>query len=317
MKILITGVAGAIGSHLGERLLDLGHEVVGIDALTNYYSPQIKKINVKEVEDKGAKILFKDLVTDDLEEIANSIDVIFHLAAQPGISAITPFESYLNNNIIATKNLLDVAKKNKKLKLFVNISTSSVYGAHANGDEKTEPKPTSYYGVTKLAAEQLVLAQSREDGFPACSLRLFSVYGERERPEKFFHRLIKSIAEDESINMYEGSEKHIRSYSYISDVIDAFILVLDNGNKVLGEIINVGNSKTSTTGEGLGYVEKIMGKKAKIKTSPPRSGDQIETAANIEKAKKILNFEPKINLEEGLKAEVEWYLDKIHGKVKS
>ncbi len=181
MKIIVTGAAGAIGSHLCERLLDLGHEVVGIDSFTSYYDPNIKKINALDLEKKGILIKHLDLAKDDIDSVIKDVDVIFHLAAQPGISATVPFENYLKNNVTATYRLLESAKKNTNLQLFVFASTSSVYGVRANGDETTEPKPTSHYGVTKLAAEQLAMSYYRELGLPVTAFRFFSVYGEREK----------------------------------------------------------------------------------------------------------------------------------------
>ena len=316
MKILVTGIAGAIGSHLAERLLGMGHEVVGIDSLTSYYSPEIKRINAKDVADKGAVIFFKDLVHDNLEDVITSVDVIFHFAAQPGISATTPFEDYLNNNIVATERLLQAARKSSRLKMLFFVSTSSVYGVRASGDETTEPKPTSYYGVTKLASEQLAMSYYREQGLPVCVLRLFSVYGPRERPEKLYHKLIKSISEGSAFPLHEGSEYHVRSYSFVHDIIDGCILALDNLDKVNGEIFNLGTDKTATTGEGMKLVEKIMGRKAKFKMLPRRPGDQFETGANIGKIRKVLGYDPKISLEEGLRAQVDWYKNKIHNKLK-
>ncbi len=316
MKIVVTGVAGAIGSHLAERLSDLGHEVVGIDALTHYYSPKIKRITIRDVMAKGVKVHVKDLACDSIDKLVRDSDVIFHLAAQPGISSATPFEDYLVNNIIATHRLLEAVRANKKLKMFFHASTSSVYGRHANGDETTEPRPTSNYGVTKLAAEQLALSYHRERGMPVSVLRLFSVYGERERPEKFYHKLIRAMFNNEEMPMYEGSEHHVRSYTYVSDIIDGCILALKNLDKVAGEIFNVGTDTTNTTGEGLRLVEKIMKKKARIKVLPRRHGDQIETSANIKKIRKVLKYSPKVTLEEGLKKQVAWYKKNIHKKVK-
>ena len=316
MRIIVTGAAGAIGSHLAERLADLGYQVIVIDSLTDYYSPKIKKITVKDVKSKGVKFHHKDLVEDNIENLVKDADVIFHLAAQPGISATTSFEDYLKNNIIATQRLLEAVKKNKNLKMFFHASTSSIYGKLANGDETIEPKPTSNYGVTKLAAEQLALSYHRELGVPVSVLRFFSVYGERERPEKFYHKLIRAIHNDEEVPFYEGSENHVRSYTYISDIIDGCVLALQNLDKVIGEIFNLGTDKTNTTGEGLRLVEKIMNKKAKIKLLPKRQGDQFETSANIKKIREVLKYNPKVELEEGLTRQVKWYKEKLHKKVK-
>ncbi len=314
MKITITGAAGAIGSHLAERLAELGNEVIGIDALTNYYNPEIKKATTKELEEKGIKMIFKDLTVDDVSEEIKNSQVIFHLAAQPGISASTPFEDYLNNNIIATQRLLKATRGVSTLESFINASTSSIYGAHANGPETSVPLPTSNYGVTKLAAEQLALSYFRSLNLPVFNLRFFSVYGERERPEKFFYKLIKAIHEDSEITVFEGSENHIRSYSYIGDIVEGCIKAMDKRKDLLGETFNLGNDKTNTTGEGLAFVEEIMGKKAKIKQIPKRLGDQLETGAVIDKARKHFNYDPKTDLKTGLQKEVEWYGRSVHGK---
>ncbi len=315
-KIVVTGAAGAIGSHVAEALKKENHDVVGIDILTDYYSPEIKEINISDLEKAGITIVRKNIATEDLSDVLNGAQVIYHFAAQPGISATTSFEKYLENNIVATHKLLDAARKLKSLELFVHISTSSVYGAHADSDETAEPRPTSFYGVTKLAAEQLTLSYARDKGLPVVVLRLFSVYGERERPEKLYHKVIRNILNNESFTLHEGSELHRRSYTHVADVVDACLLVLERVDAVTGEIFNIGTDKTITTGEGLALIEKIMGKKIKYKKVPPRPGDQIETAAKIGKARKILGYDPKVSPEEGLKREVEWYKNKIHKRLK-
>lgn len=314
MKIVVTGAAGAIGSHLAERLVAEGHEVVGIDALTTYYDPKIKEATGKLLESKGVEMHYKNLLGSDIAGIFEDVQAIYHLAAQPGISATTPFEDYLNNNIVATDKVLEIAKNLPNLELFINASTSSVYGKIANGTETVVPEPTSNYGVTKLAAEQLAFARLRSLGLPVVSLRFFSVIGERERPEKFFFKLIKSIYEDREITMYEGSDKHVRSYTYVGDIVDGCIKVLEKRQDVIGEILNLGNDKTYTTAQGLAIVEEIMGKKAKIKIIPKREGDQLETGAKIEKARELLGYNPKIDLKGGLKREIEWYGEFIHNK---
>lgn len=314
MKIVVTGAAGAIGSHLSERLVKDGHKVVGIDALTSYYDPKIKRETGRVLEEQGVEMHYVNLLEDETLELIHDAQIIFHLAAQPGISATTSFNDYLENNIIATYKLLERARGNKNLEAFINASTSSVYGMVANSAEDKEPKPASWYGATKLGAEQLVLSYYRSFNLPVVNLRFFSVYGERERPEKFFHKLIKAMHEDKEITLYEGSENHVRSYSYIGDIIDGCMRVLDKRGSILGETFNLGNDKTNTTGEGLKFVEEIMGKKAKIKKVPARVGDQLETAAQIDKARNILGYEPKTDLKTGLSKEVEWYGKFIHGK---
>ncbi len=311
-KIIVTGAAGAIGSHVAEALRKEGHEVVGIDMVNDYYSPSIKEITIVDLKKAGIPVVRRNIAKDDLSDILEGTEVIFHFAAQPGISATTPFEQYMENNIVATHKLLEAARNLKSLKLFVHISTSSVYGARADSDETAEPKPTSNYGVTKLAAEQLALSYARDKGLLVTVLRLFSVYGERERPEKLYHKVIRCVLENAPFTLHEGSEHHRRSYTHVSDIVKACLLVIKKIDKVRGEIFNIGTDKTMTTGEGLAIIEKITGKKILIKTVPRRAGDQLETAAQIDKARKILGYKPTMRPQEGLRRQVEWYKKKLH-----
>ncbi len=311
MKIVVTGAAGFIGSHLAERLSQLGHEVVGIDLMTDYYDIALKQMNADDIAQKGVKLFQLDLAADDLTPALENANFIYHLAGQPGISATTPFSDYLRNNFVASQRLLAAARKLPNLTCFANISTSSVYGKHATDSEEAAPKPTSYYGVTKLAAEQLALAYQREKGFPACSLRLFSVCGPRERPEKLYPLLMHSILSDTPFPLFEGSKSHSRSFTYVGDIVDGLIAVLRQPQKAIGEIFNIGSDIEHTTGEGIQIIEEIMGKKAKIAIQPKRPGDQLRTCANIEKAGRILGYEPRTTLAQSLAAEVEWYATRM------
>ena len=315
MRILVTGAAGFIGSHLAEKLVTLGHEVVGLDSFNSYYDRDLKELNAQDVCRKGAQIKHLDLATDDLDAALDGAEVIYHAAAQPGISATTAFEDYLRNNIVATQRLAAAALKLPDLRCFVNVATSSVYGREATEPETAAPKPTSYYGVTKLAAEQLVMAYHRDQGLPACSLRLFSVYGPRERPEKLFPYLIDSILSGREFPLYEGSKEHSRTFTYVGDIVDGFTDVLDNLDKCNGEIFNIGSDVEITTGRGIEIVEEILGKQVKLNIVPKRPGDQVRTSADIAKAKKVLGYAPKTQPEEGLRKEVEWYEEKVYGKI--
>ena len=308
MKILVTGAVGFIGSHTGERLVDLGHEVIGVDNFSPYYSLELKQLNEKELIAKGVKILKSDLGQDNLSSILpNDINYIFHYAAQPGISSSSSFEDYLENNVIATKRLIDYALQLQDLKLFVNIGTSSVYGLEATFSEDVVPKPASYYGVTKLAAEQLVLQKSREKLMKACSLRLYSVIGPRERPEKMYTKLIELGLKDEAFPLFEGSDKHLRSFTYVGDIVDGVVSVIGREDVVNGEIINLGTEVEHTTQYGIEAVEKVLGKKIKINVIPKRAGDQLRTKANIDKARKLLNYNPQTTLLEAVEKQVEWF----------
>ncbi len=311
MKILVTGAAGFIGSHLAERLARLGHQVVGLDNLNDYYDRALKEMNLADLAAAGVPVQRLDLAQDDLAAALDGVEIVYHLAAQPGISNTTCYQAYVRNNLDATWCLLEAVRHSPSLKCFINTATSSVYGAHATDSEETPAKPTSYYGVTKLAAEQLVLSYQREYGFPSCSLRLFSVYGPRERPEKLYPALIRAMMEDKEFPVYEGSEHHSRSFTYVADIIDGYAAVLDHLDRVTGEIINIGSDIEITTGRGIEIVEEIFGRKAKLVRKPKRLGDQLRTCANIEKARRILNYAPKTRPEDGLRAEVEWFIKKF------
>jgi UDP-glucuronate 4-epimerase len=313
MKILVTGCCGFIGSHLAEKLVSVGHDVIGIDSLTDYYNVELKKLNQRTIEKKGVKVLNLNLAEADLSGVTKGVDIIFHLAAQPGISATTPFESYLKNNILATQNLLNNCTK--ELALFVNIATSSVYGKDASKSEATPPEPASYYGVTKLMAEQLVLAKGRDSDFPACSLRLYSVFGPRERPDKMYSRLIYSMLTKGKFPLYEGSLSHVRSFTYVSDITDAMIAVIENKEKVKGEIFNIGTENINTTAEAIEACEEILGYKAEFEPKPKRPGDQLRTEAKIDKARDILGYNPKVSLKEGINRTIDWFKNEIIDRI--
>ena len=312
MRILVTGAAGFIASHLCEKLADLGHEVLGVDNFNDYYNPELKKLNADDLAKKGIKIFTVDLNADLSKVFEKPYDYIYHLAAQPGISSDTSLEEYVNNNIYATQNLLDVVLKyNSNLKSFINISTSSVYGIEATVNEEVPPRPVSFYGSTKLAAEQLVLGLQRLGRLNACSIRLYSVYGPRERPEKLYTKLIENLFNNKPFPLFEGSVKHERSFTYVSDIVDGLAAIIGKENVVDGEIINLGTDEVNTTQEGITAVEQIMNKTLIIDNKPPRKGDQQRTAAVIDKAKKLLNYEPKVTLKKGLEEQVRWYKEKF------
>ncbi len=306
MKVLITGAAGFIGSHLAEALRAAGHAVVGLDCVTDYYAPFQKQRNLDALRSAGITVRNEDLAEHDLAEAVAGAEVVYHLAAQPGISAHVPFEHYLRNNVIATERLLRALEESPALKLLVNVSTSSVYGRYATASEDAVPAPTSHYGVTKLAAEQACLARQRERGFPACSIRLFSVYGPRERPEKLFPRLIRAILEERPFPLYEGSAAHRRSFTFVGDAVAGLAAAAERAATLPGEIINIGSDEEFSTGDGIALVEELLGARVRIEPRPKRPGDQLLTKATIDRARDLLGFDPRTRFREGLAAEIAW-----------
>ncbi|MFT5435654.1 MAG: UDP-glucuronate 4-epimerase [Ulvibacter sp.] len=311
MRILVTGAAGFIGSHTSERLSELGHEVLAIDNFSSYYDISLKELNSDELEKRGIEVQRLDLRTDDLSGlITENIDYIFHFAAQPGIAITNTFEDYFSNNILGTQRLLTAIEPLKYKPFFVNISTSSVYGLSATLIEDQEPLPASWYGVTKLAAEQLVLAYSRRNLLQSCSLRLYSVYGPRERPDKLYARLIDCGLNDKYFPLYNGSLEHLRSFTYIQDIVDGIVSVIGREEVCNSEIFNLGTEEENSTATGIAVVEEILQMKIKIRHLAARPGDQSRTRANIDKARKLLGYNPKTGLKEGLEAQVRWFREK-------
>ena len=308
MKVLVTGAAGFIGSHAAERLHQEGFEVIGLDNFSDYYDVALKEKNAKALAELGIEVLKTDLRDEKTyRNLAPAFDFIIHFAGQPGISSKNSFEDYFSNNVLATQQLISFAEKNENLKHFFNISTSSVYGLEATFPETVAPKPASWYGVSKLAAEQLVLAKSREQVLKASSLRLFSVYGPRERPEKLYSKLIACGIKNEVFPIFEGSEKHLRSFTYVGDIVEGVLKAVKQHELLDGEIINLGAEEEHKTQEGIEIVEEILDTKINLEVVPRRQGDQSRTLANIQKAKKILGYQPETSLREGLRLQVEWY----------
>jgi len=268
----------------------------------------LKELNTNSLAEKGIQVQKVDLRKDDLSTVIDeTVDFIFHFAAQPGISATSTFEAYFSNNVLGTQRILDLLEGFSKKPFFVNIATSSIYGLHATLSEDEAPLPASWYGVTKLAAEQLVLAYARRGLLRGASLRLYSVYGPRERPDKLYTRLIDCALNNKPFPLYEGSEKHLRSFTYVQDIVDGIVSVMDHADVCNTEIFNLGTEEENTTATGIATVEEILGKKVVIQNQPARPGDQSRTKANIDKARRLLHYNPQTGLKEGLEAQVAWF----------
>lgn len=314
MFALVTGCAGFIGSHLTERLLSEGNYVIGIDCFTDYYSRKLKENNMcnfidnpnfifirKHIED----ITSKDIMFNNLKEV----DIIFHLAAQAGVRASwgDDFRYYTLHTFETVQKMLEVARK-LNIKKFVYASSSSVYGNYLEipMKESTDKElwPISPYGITKLAGEKLCRLYHDTYNLPIAQLRYFTVYGPRQRPDMGFMKFINSIVNDKEIIIY-GDGNQTRDFTYVSDVIDATMAAATA--KIDFETINIGGGSCVTVNDVLKILEKVTGKQPKLKFIEKQLGDMQHTYADISKAQAILNYAPKIGLEQGLKSQFEWY----------
>lgn len=311
MRCLVTGCAGFIGSHLAEKLIQSGFEVIGIDSFTDYYDQRIKEANVQGLLNSGRFALIReDLLSTDLDRLLEGVDYIFHHAAQPGVTASWGgrFETYLNNNILATQRLLESAKK-IPLKSFIFASSSSVYGdCELPMREDRLLSPISPYGVSKLACENLCYSYWKNFGVPAVSLRYFTVYGPRQRPDMAFHKFIRAILKGEQITIY-GDGNQTRDFTYIEDAVNSNILVIEKNCS--GEAFNIGGGTHIKVNEVVVLLERLIKKKALVRHINPQKGDIRDTLADIGKARARLDYDPGFDLVEGLKREIEW-LKEIH-----
>lgn len=307
MKILVTGVAGFIGSHLAERLIKEGHKVVGVDCFTDYYPRAIKESNIKKLRsDSSFDFHDADILEINLDTVLQNIDVVYHEAAQAGVRASwgASFKIYTENNVRATQRLLEAAKT-ARLKKFIYASSSSVYGDAESypTHEEMKPMPISPYGVTKLAAEHLCYLYYKNFGIPTVSLRYFTVYGPRQRPDMAFHKFIKAILNDEEIPVF-GDGNQTRDFTYIDDIIDANISAMNA--EATGEVFNIGGGSRITVNDTIAIIERVCEKNAKKKYIEKQKGDVIHTAADISKAEKFLDYAPKYDIEKGIANEVAW-----------
>lgn len=309
MKALVTGCAGFIGSHLTERLLKEGFEVIGIDCFTDYYSRENKEKNIDNaLKNKNFTFIEEDILS--LEEFPE-VDYVFHEAAQAGVrkSWGKDFEIYTRNNVLATQKLLEYYK-HKRIKKFIFASSSSVYGdAELPMKENSLLKPVSPYGVTKLAAENLCYLYYKNYKLPTISLRYFTVYGPRQRPDMAIHKFVKAILNDEEITVY-GDGEQTRDFTFIDDVIEANLLAANSNFK--GEVFNVGGGTRISVNELIKKIEKITQKKANVRYHENQKGDVRDTLADTRKATE-LEWKPKVKIEDGLKKFVEWYRE-LYGR---
>ena len=306
MKVLVTGAAGFIGSHVVGRLLAEGHDVIGVDNFDIYYARSQKEKNLMPfLLHPKFKLVEDNLADMALVTVLKGTEAIIHLAAQPGVRGSwgSSFHRYVTNNLQVTQRLLEESKGNK-LKRFVNASSSSVYGDVGeilNEEMKIQPK--SPYGVTKLAAEHLCQLYNLEYKMPTVSLRFFSVYGPGQRPDMAFHRFCQNILRDAPMTIY-GDGKQVRDFTYVDDVAEIITAALTAD--VVGQVVNVGGGSPATLLEAAAVLEEVSGKTSPKTFLERQKGDVFSTRADTSKLERLFGTKPKTLLKEGLAREWEW-----------
>lgn len=309
-RILVTGGAGFIGSHFVQSCVSLGYKVVIIDSLLpNLYSSELKSRNLDLVRhESDVEIIEKDICQLSVKEIVDRVDVIVNFAAMPGLMpSWNQFETYLNSNVLALSRILDSVETNSTQKI-IQISTSSVYGKIAVGNELTETNPISPYGVTKLAAENLIKVIAYQKNLDFSILRLFSVYGPRQRPDMAYDILTRKILNGEALTIF-GDGEATRSNTYVDDVVNGIHGAIKSG--ISGEIYNICGSEEYSLNSVITMLENMTGRNAKRSYLPPRPGDQSATRGDFSKAHKDFEYNPKVKLQEGLEKQISWISNNI------
>jgi nucleoside-diphosphate-sugar epimerase len=304
VKALLTGVAGFIGSHLAERLIAEGHTVVGVDALTDYYDPELKRANLATIAADGLDVVEGDLNRLDLDSLLQGVDVVFHLAGQPGVRSSwgESFSVYLDQNVQATQRLLE-ACRGASIERFVYASSSSIYGDAERFPTREEdlPAPISPYGVTKLAGEHLSRLYFRAYGLPTVALRYFTIYGPRQRPDMAFHRFIVAALEGKPVPLF-GDGEQVRDFTYVGDIVAATRAAAENGQP--GNSYNVAGGTQTSILEVLETIGELTGRPIELDRRDAVAGDARRTGADTSKAREELGYEPSVDLREGLSRQV-------------
>ncbi len=308
MRVLITGCAGFIGSHLTEACLAGGDEVLGVDCFNDNYARDAKLRNLRIARDwDGFEFVPIDLAQGALRSLVEESDVICHLAAEPGVrpSWGQRFESYVRNNVLATQHLLEAASIGPE-KRFVYASSSSIYGDAESlpTSEETIPAPRSPYGLTKLGGEHLCAIYRHNFGIETVVLRYFSVYGPRQRPDMAFTRFCSAALAGLPIEIY-GDGMQTRDFTFVADVISATQAAATTPD-LAGAVMNIGGGSPISLGDAVAVLDEVSGRKIERRLLDPQPGDVRDTAAAIDQAQARIGYEPRTSIEDGLVAQWEW-----------
>ncbi len=303
--ILVTGAAGFVGSHLCEALLAQGQHVLGVDCFTDYYGRDLKQANLGGLlASPRFRLVEADLVEAEMPRLLDGVGLIYHLAGQPGVRSSwgSQFEVYARNNILATQRLLEAGLAAGKIPI-VYASSSSVYGNLPEMPlrESAAPAPLSPYGVTKLAAEHLCRLYAGLYDLPTLSLRLFTVYGPRQRPDMAFQRFLTATALGQEIVLY-GDGAQTRDFTFVADVVRAFLAAgaACLAGKATGQVLNIAGGSRASVNEVLAIISSMTGADLRIRRLPAQPGDVRDTWADTQLAVSLLGFQPAIGLAEGL-----------------
>lgn len=312
MKALVTGAAGFVGSNLTRRLLDEGHSVVGIDSLTPYYAVELKQRNLQGVQNAKFDFIEADINEVDLDAALDGVDVVYHQAGQPGVRSSwgSEFQTYTQNNVVATQRLLEAARRQGQLQKFVYASSSSIYGDAERfpTTERDVPQPVSPYGVTKLAAEHLVSLYGTNFGVPTISLRYFTVYGPGQRPDMAFTRFVQSALSEREIRIF-GTGEQVRDFTFIDDIVEANRLAGHAAGVRPGEVVNISGGSNISVNDVLETLGSIAGHSLRVSYVERAAGDVTRTGGSSDKAAEVLGWASSVGIEEGLRRQLEWAKD--------
>ena len=302
MRYLVTGAAGFIGSQLLRTLLERGHDAIGWDAYTDYYDPALKEENAT-----GLPVEHIDLAEDPL--VLDGLDGVFHLAGQPGVASFGGvFPVYVRQNVLASQRLFEAAADAGVRVAFA--SSSSIYGDAAAypTPEDTAPRPLAPYGITKLACEHLAHAYASEFGLDVVTVRYFTIYGPRQRPDMAFTKMVSCLAEGRPFELY-GDGTQSRSFTYVDDAVEATIAAMERG--VRGSTFNVGGGAEVSMLEAIETLGRVAKRRLEVIRMSRRAGDAARTAADTTRIRTALGWQPTTTFEEGLAAQWRWAADRV------